>query len=200
MKKNLFRFLILAVLGVGAYFGMKSALTWDTSLKVEQQSNVLLERVKTVCKLVTVEGEFSDVYSHKDYYWQDIGLFRKKALVKVKAKVAVGYDLSKYEFEMLPEEKRMIIKKNAGPEVLYIDTDISYYDLTEGTFNSFKPAELTAINKKAKEHIQKKAMSGTLFDAAEKQATQIDDLIGVMAKQAGWTVEYQAKKPDELLN
>ena len=35
--------------------------------KTETSATVLLERVETVAKLITVEGFFSEVYEHKDY-------------------------------------------------------------------------------------------------------------------------------------
>ena len=63
--------------------------------RLTEQSQVLMEKIKTVAKLVTVEGYFSEVYDYQDYWNYDVSMFRKKALIRVKAKVSVGYDLSK---------------------------------------------------------------------------------------------------------
>ncbi|MBK9982671.1 MAG: DUF4230 domain-containing protein [Saprospiraceae bacterium] len=62
-----------------------------------------LEKIRTVCKLVTAEGEFSEIYSYKESKWFDVSFLSKKALIRVKAKVSVGYDLSKIKVE--PDEK-----------------------------------------------------------------------------------------------
>ncbi len=196
MKRIPFALIILIAIGLGTFFAVKSALTWNVERVTKEESTTLLEQVKTVAKLVTVEGEFSEIYSHEDYYWQNISLFRKKALLKVKAKVGIGYDLSQYQFDMKSLEKKMVVKKLAKPEIIFIETDMSYYDLQEGTFNSFKPAELTDLQQKAKGEIEKKALASSLLQAAENQASQIEDLIRLIVEQAGWTVEFREKEDD----
>ena len=34
--------------------------------KYKAQSTVLLEKIRTVCKLITVEGDFSEIYHYED--------------------------------------------------------------------------------------------------------------------------------------
>lgn len=185
MKKFVFPILFLLI-AIGGFLMIKNFIAFDMQTKTETQSQVLLENVKTVCKLITVEGSFSDIYSHKDYYWQDFSPFRKKALLKVKAKVGVGYDLSKYTFDMDESTKTFTLRKNTRPEILYVDTDVNYYDISEGTFNSFKPSELTKLNQKAKQHIRDQAEISSLMDSAKKQGNQVDELIRLIVEQAGW--------------
>ncbi|MEM6725603.1 MAG: DUF4230 domain-containing protein [Bacteroidota bacterium] len=173
---------------------------------VQQESEVLLEKVKTVAKLITVEGYFSEVFDHKEYYWADISLFRKKALIKVKAKVSVGYDLEQTVFTMKPNDKKLVVSNLPDPEIISIDTDISYYDLSEGTFNNFTANELTSLNAKAKELIEEKAKSSDLLLKAEDQSQRIFELIELIAQEAGYEVEYAVQNPnatepvDSLLN
>jgi len=198
MKKLIFPLSLILTLGIGAFLGTKGLFSFDTSTHTETQSQVLLENVKTVCKLITVEGSFSDIYSHKDYYWQDLSMFRKKALLKVKAKVGVGYDLSKYTFDMDEATKTITLKKNTKPEILYVDTDVNYYDLSEGTFNTFKPAELTQLNQKAKEHIREQAQISSLMESAAKQGHQVDELIRLITEQAGWKLKVVEYEEDPL--
>lgn len=197
MKRLIFPLLFL-FLAVGGFFTIKNFIAFDKVTHTETQSQVLLENVKTVCKLITVEGSFSDIYSHKDYYWQDISFFRKKALLKVKAKVGVGYDLSKYTFDMDNTTKTITLKKNTRPEILYVDTDVNYYDISEGTFNSFKPAELTELNQKAKQHIRDQAQVSSLIESAEKQGKQIDELIRLITEQAGWKLIVVEEEEETL--
>ena len=64
-----------------------------------ESSVVLLEKIRTVSKLVTAEGQFSEIYEYKDSYPFDIPMFTKKALIRVKANVSVGYDLSRMKME-----------------------------------------------------------------------------------------------------
>lgn len=196
MKKILINVLLVIVifgagLGVAKYlsiFSMKQVTTED--------ANVLLERVKMVAKLVTVEGEFSEIYSHKDYYGYDIWPLQKRALLKVNAKVLVGFDLAKMTFQTYPDTKTLVISELPASEILSVETDISYYDMSEGTFNSFSEKELTSLNKKAKDYVVNKAeKSETLKENAVKQGYEILKLIEMIATDGGWKVEY-AKNPN----
>ena len=116
---------------------MKRRTNYRKKLRSEESAQVLLERVQTVAKLITVEGYFSEVYDYKDYYAYNLSPFRKKALIRVKAKVSVGYDLSRVEFETRPDEKVIIVRNLPEPEILSIDHDLDYYDISQGMFNSF---------------------------------------------------------------
>ena len=150
---------------------------------------MLLERVESVTKLISVEGHFSEIYDYKDHYYFDISPFQKKALLRVKAKVSVGYDLEKLKIETDITNKKLIISGLPDPQILSIDHEIDYYDLQNGVFNSFSNQELTQLNANAKDYIRKKADTSDLFLQAEKQAAEIMDMIQFMAESAGWTVE-----------
>ncbi len=160
---------------------------------VEEQSQVLMEKIKTVAKLVTVEGYFSEVYDYKDYWSYDISPFRKKALIRVKAKVSVGYDLTKMKIEAIPEQKLLIISDLPDPSIISIDHDLDYYDITEGTFNTFSEKDYTMLNKNAKEKIRQTAISSDLFLAAEEQSNNMLDLIRFMVEGAGWQLKFKPR-------
>ncbi|MEO1433957.1 MAG: DUF4230 domain-containing protein [Bacteroidota bacterium] len=188
---------IILVLGGG--YVMKNVFKFQKPEPVvEQSSDVLLEKVKTVAKLVTIEGYFSEVFDHKDYYWADISFFRKKAIIKVNGKVSVGFDMEQTVFTMRPEEKQLLISNLPDPEIISIDTDISYYDLTEGTFNNFTANELTELNAKAKELIKEKAEESDLLIKAVDQSQPIFELIELIAQEAGYEVVYDTKESPEI--
>ena len=112
----------------------------------QAKQQILLERIKEVAKLITVEGEFSNVHEYSNFYAYDISPLRKKALVKVKAKVAVGYDLSQLDWEVDEVKKIVRVRNLPDPQILSIDHDLEYYDIQEGVFNAFNEDELTSIN------------------------------------------------------
>lgn len=169
-------------------------------IKVEEQSQVLLEKIKTVAKLVTVEGYFSEVYDYKDYWGYDFSLFRKKALIRVKAKVSVGYDLSNMNIKMDHATKTVILSKLPDPKIISIDHDLDYYDLTEGTFNSFSAQDLSQLNEKAKNYIHQQAESSDLLITAEKQGNKMLDMIEFMVEAAGWNLKYKTRIDAPLLD
>ena len=188
MSKNLSLLIAAAIAFVLGLW----AMNWyykKTSVNVEEQSTVLLEKIKKVTKLITVEGYFTEIYDHKDYYYYDISPFRKKALLRVKAKVSVGYDLGNMKIDALPDEKKIVISQLPEPEVLSIDHEVDFYDLQQGTFNAFTAKDYTALNKKAKEYIEKTALESELLTTAKEQANTTLELIEFIVEGAGWTVE-----------
>lgn len=196
---------MLAVGAVGGYFGMRYYLNEKATPVVDASGTVLLEKVQRVAKMITVEGYFSELYDHKDYYSYDISIFRKKAILKVTGKVSIGYDLEKMEFDVNPTTRELLIRYFPDPEVLSIDHDVSYYDIQEGLFNTFEPEDLTKLNVEAKKLIKEKADSSDLMLQAEDQANDIRDLITFIAEESGWTVrewtriEYEESLRDSLI-
>jgi hypothetical protein len=157
---------------------------------VQDDSQVILQRIKKVCKLVTVEGHFTEIFTRNSYQYFDISFFQKRAIIKADAKVSVGLDMAKVKFTTFPSTKKMVISNLPTPTILSIDTDFSYYDITEGSFNQFTPDELTDLQKTAKEKIREKAQSSELMLSAQEQGNTIFELIEVICREAGWEVEY----------
>lgn len=190
-KKIIILFGLIVVFGLGIWVTKYYYTRFDT--KVEEQSQVLLEKIKTVAKLVTVEGYFSEVYDYKDYWGYNLSPFRKKALVRVKAKVSVGYDLTKMTMKADSKTKTIQISNLPDPTIISIDHDLDYYDITEGTFNSFSAADYNKVNEQAKKYIREQAGESELFIAAEKQGNQILEIVKFMVEGAGWNLEYTPK-------
>jgi len=162
----------------------------------QQSSTVLLERIKTVAKLIAVEGYFSEIYDYQDYYGYDLSVLRKKALIKVNAKVSVGYDLEKMDITVKANNKTIVVISIHGPEILSIEHDLEYYDVQEGLFNSFSIDDYNKLNANAKEFIRCKALESDLFSHARKQRKDIFEMMRFMAQSAGWTlVVKQTKQP-----
>ena len=99
-------------------------------IRVNEQSILLLDKIKQVCKLITVEGEFSEIFTHRDEKSLFFKLLQleKKALIIVKAKVLVGFDLTKINIEINSNTKQVKLSHFPEPGILSIDSDIEYYD------------------------------------------------------------------------
>jgi hypothetical protein len=187
MTKN-----ILSILALLVVFGTGLLLSnwWHgtTELKKTETSQVLLERIQNVCKLISVEGYFSEVYEYSDYWGYDISLFKKKALIRVKAKVSAGYDMTKMKIDTEEATKTMTISNIPEATILSIDSDLDYYDISEGTFNSFKPEELTKVTQKAKDYVRQQAEKSTLLNSAKEQGNKVLDVAKLMGESMGWKV------------
>lgn len=189
MKKIVVGIALLFFFGIGVFL-TKKYYTWN-DLQVKEQSEVLLEKVKNVYKLVTVEGHLSEVYSYEDYWGYDFSPFRKKALIRVKAKVSIGYDLEKMEIEARPEEKKIMISQLPEPTIISIDHTLDYYDITQGTFNSFTKEDFNKLNANAKEFIVRKAEESDLLETAKQQGNEALKMMEFMVESSGWRLEYK---------
>jgi hypothetical protein len=155
-----------------------------------EESQLLLEQVKNVAKLVTVEGYFSEIYSEKDT--KDYYLFSstKKALIKVKAKVSAGYDLSNMKVEADVKTKTLHISNIPQPTIISIEPEISYYDVENGYFNSFTTEDITRLNKKAIDTIRTQALQSSFMQNVSNQGAKNFDALTALAKSMGWSVVF----------
>ncbi len=199
MTKNSIIAIIIACLFflISGWYGQQYYESFKAT-KAEENSQVLLEKIKTVCKMVTVEGYFSEVYDYKDYWGYDMGPFQKKALMRIKAKVSVGYDMEKMKIDLRQEDKTILLSDLPDPSIIAIDHDFDYYDISEGSFNSFSEEDFNKMSKNAKEKIREQALQSDLMLAAEKQSNQMLGIVEFMAKNAGWKVVYLPKKQEKI--
>lgn len=159
--------------------------------KTIEESQVMLERVRAVMKLVTVEGEYSEVFSHNDYQGYFTFFWDKKILVRVNATVMAGYDLEKVKIESDIANKTIRIGPMPKATILSINDKVDYYDISEGIFTSFSPEDYTRINARVEDIIREKA-TATLLPNAEEQGKKTLEMMKGMIEAAGWKVEIVA--------
>ncbi|WP_298929806.1 DUF4230 domain-containing protein [uncultured Allomuricauda sp.] len=160
----------------------------------KQQSTVLLDKIQSVCKLISVEGDFAEIYHYENIKEGFMSLLssKKKALIVVKAKAHIGYDLKKLNLKADNENKRIILADFPEPEILSIEPDLQFYDIKNGLFNSFSPDDLTKLNLEAKDHIKQKIPESGLMVTARKEALQAVLLVEKIVETIGWTLDYSA--------
>jgi hypothetical protein len=190
MRRYLPVFGLLLAFAVGIfltkkYYGL-------TENKSTDSSTVLLERIENVCKLVTVEGHFSEVYQHSDYWGYNVWPFNKKVLIIVKAKVSAGYDMSSMKINMDSKTKTVFLQNvPTQAKILSIDHNLEYFDINEGTFNTFTAKDYSELNEKAKDFIKEKAEKSDLKQLAQAQGNKMLDMIRFIAESSGWAVKTE---------
>lgn len=197
MRLLLFLLVVGLAMMIGAMFmNQFDSVVESVTPKVHQENNskVLLEKIQKVYKMVVVEGEFADILDRKEYYGWDLPGLRKRALVKVKGKVSVGYDLENLRIEMDSASRTMRIMNLPEPEILSIDTDVNYYDIENGMFNSFTPQELSQLHAAAKDTIRANALRSKMMETARQQAGEMFGFITQLATESGWQVAYIKKE------
>jgi hypothetical protein len=187
-------FIGLAVGAVVAFFAFKMYSGFNKKEDRQKQSVVLMEKIRSVCKFITVEGDFAEIY-HYENVKDKIANFllgKKKAIILVNAKAHIGFDLSKIEMSSDPELKTIRLTNFPQPQVLSIETDFSYYDKSEGWANYFTSDDLTDANRNAKQHIIDKIPESGLLQAAQQEALIAVQMMEGLAATIGWKVDYSA--------
>ncbi|MBK6477576.1 MAG: DUF4230 domain-containing protein [Saprospiraceae bacterium] len=190
--KNLLYGLIAALLLTLILLGY---MWWQSrsALHVETRSSILLERIRKVAKLTTVEGQFSEIYEKTSFKYFDISPFQKKVLVRVKATVAAGFDFDHLSLEIDSLHKVIYINSLPDPQILSIDHDLDYYDISEGLFTSFTVQDYNQIQVEAKALIKQKASESQLLSEAGVQGQEFLEMVRLIAQSAGWELKVRSR-------
>ncbi len=199
-------FLGLILGAIGMYWLFSFFRKKQSKEITSHQSTVLLEKIRSVCKLISVEGDFAEIYKYENTKERFLSLVssKKKALIVIKAKAQIGYDLKKILMHADDGKKKIILTNFPEPEVLSISPEMEFYDVKNGLFNTFTPDDLTTLNQEAKNHILEKIPESGLMDTARKEALQTVLLIEKIVETIGWKLDYTAleitEKQKELLD
>jgi len=178
--------LMSGIIGAGGYhFIFKK----KENKMVESEASVLLERVQAVCKLVTTESEFSEIIDHKEKSSTFFNLIpqEKKAILIVKAKVLMGFDLSKAHFDLDTGEKALRISQLPDAEILSIEPDVKYYDISKSMFTKFTAEDYSNLNKTAVETIRGVIGEHDIPQKTVKEGMEMLKVIKEITSALGWS-------------
>lgn len=169
--------------------------------KTEEQSVVLLEKIRNVSKMITVEGDFSEIMHFEDVKDVFLSLVssRKKAIVLANARVLIGFDMKKIRLKSNPERKTLSLEFFPDPQILSIETDIQYYDVKNGLFNKFAANDLSGLNKKVRENIEAKIPDSELLISAKDKALDTIKMIEQLVSTFGWHLDYSSIEIENTL-
>jgi hypothetical protein len=205
MSKRILSFVALIVVFI---LGILVASWFYQSKQAEisrTQSTILLNKVKDVMKLVTVEANFNELYNETRTRPVTLYLplpstfkFDKKAILEVTGKALVGYDLEAVEIRIDSANRVLLLSNLPDPKILSIDHQIVFRNLEESWFNSFTAEDYTSLSANAKKVLEQKVMDSQLLDQAQEQGNRMIDALRFMAESAGWTVELEPAITEQL--
>jgi len=154
---------------------------------VRESSHTVIESMRKVFKVVLAEGFFNELYNFEETR----KLFRiipstKRALVIIQAKVFVGYDFEKCEWEVDDEAQKIKLVSFPQPELLSIETDYKYYNFDEGIFNLLSREDLTRIQANGKKQVEAAAIKS---DLPKMAAEQMRTLLTEVVQSKNWQIE-----------
>lgn len=187
-------FIGLAVGAVVSFFIFRYFGGFKRTDNTREQSVVLLEKIRSVCKFITVEGDFAEIYHYENVKDKIVNMLlgKKKAIILINAKAHIGFDLTKIQMDSDVEKKTIRLTHFPQPQVMSIETDFKYYDKSEGWLNYFTSDDLTDVNRNAKQHIIDKIPESGLLEQARKEALNTIQLMEGLADTIGWKLDYTA--------
>jgi hypothetical protein len=210
MSRSIWTILLAMTLFFGGAWLTYRLLTKESEEKQMVEASVLLERIREVCQLVTVEGQFNEIYHETNIrevtlylpiptYWD----FTKQALLEVEGRVLVGYNMEQVGIKLDSAAQQITLFNLPQPSILAIDHEIKYRNLEESYFNSFSPEDYTQLNKNAKDVLRKKAYESGLLTEAQEQGNAMLSALEFMVEGIGWTLIVEpssALPPPNLAN
>lgn len=187
-------FIGLAIGAVVAYLIFTRFNLGKSRNRTNRQSVILMEKIRSVCKFITVEGDFSEIYHYENVKekWLSLLLGKKKAIILIEAKAYVGFDLSKIIMNANSKTRTVTLTNFPRPELLTVETDFKYYDKKQGWANPFTAADLTEITNEAKQHIIDKVPESGLMLEASRQALETIHLVETLVETINWELDYSA--------
>lgn len=175
------------------YWAMRYIKVQKTKDLTHTQSTILMEKIRKVWKLITVEGEFAEIYHYENTKERFMNMVssKKRAILLINAKAYVGFDMSRIRMEAITDKKVIKLTDFPDPEVLSLETDLKYYDKKDGLFNKFDSSDLTEVNSEAKKHVLDKIPESGLLETARSEALEAVLLVQNIVETIGWTLDYQ---------
>lgn len=162
--------LLLGIMIAGILFFFITKKWSAAPVVITENSYTLAESMRKVFKVVSAEGHFNEIYNYEET--TKLLKFipsKKKALVIVQAKILVGYDFEKFQWEIDDENKKVRLIHFPPPEILSTETDYKYYNIEEQFYNLFSREDLENIQKNSKNLVIEAAKKSHLPEVAAEQ-------------------------------
>lgn len=196
MRKILFGVIItLIVLFTFKYCGDKQ----EDKIVIEENTALIQEQIRNVGKLVVTEGHFSEVFTYKNSkaVFADLLEAKKQAIVIVNADVTVSYDLSKIEYKIDEENKKLQIL-SIPEEEIKISPDFEYYDIQADFLNQFEAKDYNEIKETVNTALMKKIEASDLKSNAQNRLISELSKFFILTNSLGWALEYNQTPVESL--
>lgn len=189
MELILIAVLALIIGGGGVFLFNRGKQTHTSEIT---RASVILEKVKPVCKMVCIEGSFSEILEHRENTKTFFRLIpkEKKSIAIVEGKALVGFDMQKVAWEADEASQTLRIKSFPAPEIIGIDHTVRYYDKKSSMLERFSMDDDNKVFALAKSMLHEKVAESSLPEQARQQAINSLAVIALMCEQMGWKLEY----------
>ncbi|MEJ7812570.1 MAG: DUF4230 domain-containing protein [Gemmatimonadaceae bacterium] len=173
----------LAMRGFSAARGLRDQLDRTTLTH-----SIVVERVRSVAKLITSETTVRDVVIYENTRYGS----RKRSLLVVTGRVLAGVNLDSAAADVRVDDvARRIIITLPPASILAIEvTDVRTYDERAGLWNPFRPADRDSIGRQVRRQLERAGHELSLTEHANRSARQ---LLETMFSVNGYTAEVRTR-------
>lgn len=169
--------------------------THESTVVINNSSDLIQEQLKNVSKLVVSEGYFSEVFNYensKEIFGEYL-IAEKKAIVVVNAKVTIAYDLEKLTYKLDEDTKTLQILSIPDHE-LSINPDLEYYDIKEDFLNQFEAEDYNSIKETVNTSLKVKIEKSTLVSNAQNRLISELAKFYILTESLGWKLTYNGEQ------
>ena len=171
--------LLVLAIGLGYLLGRRTGTSRVDSAPVVQA-------VKKVARLATVEMEVADVVRFEDVKTILVFDIPKNAVLRVRGRVLGGFDLEKGFAVDADARSRQLKVRMPAPGIVAVDERVEWFSETSGWLNPITPDDRTRWGVWARGTLGRAARDAGLFGKAEAHARE---LFSAAASAFGWSAE-----------
>jgi hypothetical protein len=151
----------------------------------------LVEAVRRIAQLATVEIQISDVVRYEEVKTFLVFDFPKSATLRLRGRVLGGFDLSSPEFRTEADNRRRVVRvRLPRPRLLAVDPRFEWFDERSGWINPITTEDRNRWMLWARGRLGRSAKDAGLEARAAEHAR---DLLTVAARAMGWTAEVRVE-------
>ena len=184
---TLFIFLVLGALGMCRPSLLRSPLLGDREGRTTVTHDLVVEKVRSVAKLLTSETTVRDVVVYENSWLGST----KRSLVVVTGRVLAGIDLEKGADVQIDDAAKRIAVTLPPAEVLAVEvTNLRTYDERGGLWNPFRPEDRDAIQRQVRAQLER---AGTELGVVEHANRSAKTLLETLLATDGYTVDVTVR-------
>jgi hypothetical protein len=151
-----------------------------------ESSAPVVEAVKKIARLATVEMQVADVVKYQEVRTLVVFDVPKNATLRVRGTVLGGFDLGK-GFDVTAEPRSRVVRVSLpAPEILSVDAKIEWFDERSGWLNPITPEDRTRWTTWARAALGRAAKDAGLHARA---TTHARELVVDTAAALGWKAQ-----------
>lgn len=188
---------VLIVASVTAALFLGIVLGRRSRTPARSDSAPVVEAVRKVAKLATVEMEVADVVHYEEVRQIVVFDIPKNATLRLRGTVLGGFDL-KDRFSVIAEPATKTIRIDLPPpQVLSVDARIEWFDERSGWLNPITPEDRTRWTAWGRGALGRAAKSAGLLD---RSSANMRELLTETATALGWraVVTFEGRKSPAL--